>query len=694
MGIDSTEKFKQALSFHQQGNLLQAKQAYEEIISMDPLHANSLHFLGVLCYQEKDLTRGVELITKAIAINPNSAGFYSNLGVVLMELQDYEQAAKNYKKALEIDLGNDNYHYNCGNALQKLERFEQSIPYYQKAISINPQNSDYYHNLGESYQKTKELSLAVENFQKAIAIHPNSESHLQCGAALSNLKQYDKAFHHYEKALELNPNSTDGHFLMATLLLSQFENFDLALHYLTKLSGIDPDHDRLQGMLLYNRNAICDWDNYDEQCRQIREKFAAGKKTILPFHALLAFDDPKFNYLVAKEYAATVFPKNDALGNIQPYAKGDKIRIAYYSADLHNHATVHLMLGIFERHDKSKFEITAFSFGPKTGDALQQKVMTLFDHFIDVGDISDKEVAQMSRDMKIDIAIDLKGFTHNTRLGIFAHRCAPIQVSYLGYPGTVANYLDYVIADKIVIPPCDQQYYQEKVLYMPHSYQCNDCHREIADIVFTKTQLGLPKDAFVFCCFNKSYKIAPTIFNSWMNILNAVPNSVLWLFETNESASKNLKKEAQKKGVDPSRIVFAGMMPPAQNLARQKYADLFLDTLPYNAHTTCSDALWGGLPVLTILGKSFASRVGASLLHAIGLPEMVVQSNAEYEAKAIELAQNPSMLQAIKEKLACNRLTTPLFDTQSFTTDLESLYQEIYDHYHSSSQHLKKAHYA
>jgi predicted O-linked N-acetylglucosamine transferase (SPINDLY family) len=340
------------------------------------------------------------------------------------------------------------------------------------------------------------------------------------------------------------------------------------------------------------------------------------------------------------------------------------------------------MAELFERHDKTKFELIAFSFGPETKDEMQIRVSQAFDHFINVASLSDLEVALLSRELGIDIAIDLKGVTQDYRLSIFSYRAAPIQVSYLGYPGTLgADYIDYLIADKTLIPPQSQQHYSEKIVYLPNSYQVNDRHRVIAPTRFTKKELGLPEDAFVFCCFNNNFKITPDIFDSWVRILKAVDSSVLWLLQDNPTAAINLQKEAAIRGLDPARLVFAKRMDLPDHLARHKAADLFLDTTPCNAHTTASDALWAGLPLLTCMGESFASRVAASLLNAIELPELVTESLVDYESLAIELATTPSKLNALKEKLDRNRLTTPLFDTELFTKHIEEAYTQIYERY-------------
>jgi hypothetical protein len=401
---------------------------------------------------------------------------------------------------------------------------------------------------------------------------------------------------------------------------------------------------------------------------------------VLPFPVLAITDSSQIHKQVTEIFVQAKCAPNDTLGPIPSYGRHPKIRLAYFSADLHNHATAYLMAELFEKHDRERFELYAFSFGPDKLDDMRVRVMAAFDHFIDIRGMTDQKAAELARELEIDIAIDLKGFTQDGRTDIFAYRTAPIQISYLGYPGTMgASYFEYLVADHTIIPPEAQQYYSEKIIYLPDSYQVNDRQRAISDKVFTKAQLGLPEEGFVFCCFNNNYKILPQTFDIWMRLLQQVEGSVLWLFEANPTAMTNLKKEAQKRGIHPERLVFAKWMPPAEHLARQRLADLFIDTLPYNAHTTASDALWAGLPVLTLIGQSFASRVAASLLNAIGLPELITHSEQEYEQKALELANNSKQLVQIKAKLAANRLTTPLFDTERFRKNLEQAYLEVYE---------------
>jgi predicted O-linked N-acetylglucosamine transferase (SPINDLY family) len=351
--------------------------------------------------------------------------------------------------------------------------------------------------------------------------------------------------------------------------------------------------------------------------------------------------------------------------------------VGYFSADFSNHATLHLLAGLFEHHDRVKFEVTAFSFGPESQDPMRRRLEAACE-FIDVRERPDREVALLARERQIDIAVDLKGFTQDCRPGIFALRAAPVQVSYLGYPGTLgAPYMDYLIADRVLIPPESAQFYSEKIVYLPDSYQVNDAARVIAERVFSRAELGLPAAGFVYCCFNNNYKITPATFDGWMRILRQVPGSVLWLLEDNAGAAGNLRAAAEARGVSAARLVFAPRLPVADHLARQRAGDLFLDTLPCNAHTTASDALWAGLPLLTCLGESFAGRVAGSLLAAVGLSELITGSQAEYEALAVGLARDPGRLAGIRTRLAAQRLTAPLFNTELTTRRLEAAYEAL-----------------
>lgn len=425
---------------------------------------------------------------------------------------------------------------------------------------------------------------------------------------------------------------------------------------------------------------ICDWCNFDSECTHLISSIRNGSLNTAPFPFLMIPSSSDDQLQCAKLWVANNFDLADRLIWQGGRYDHDRIRIAYLSADFHGHATGYLIAELFEIHDRSRFELIAFSFGPEDQSEMRQRLSAAFDKFIDVRNASDREVATLARKFEVDIAVDLKGFTTDSRTGVFALRAAPVQVSYLGYPGTMgADYIDYLIADRVLIPAASQKYFAEKIAYLPNSYQVNDRRRRIAEKILTRAELGLPADAFVFCCFNNNYKITPAVFECWMRLLKQVEGSVLWLFEDNASAASNLRKEAQARGLNPERLVFARRMALPEHLARHRLADLFLDTLPCNAHTTASDALWAGLPVLTQIGETFAGRVAASLLTAIGLPELITSTPQAYEDLAIELATNSEKLAAIKRKLADNRLTTPLFDTKLFAKHIEAAYTTMHE---------------
>ncbi|MBU3560794.1 O-linked N-acetylglucosamine transferase, SPINDLY family protein [Polynucleobacter hallstattensis] len=497
---------------------------------------------------------------------------------------------------------------------------------------------------------------------------------------LNELKRYEEAIAHFDKALHLNPNYAEA-WSNKGVSLKQLERYDEAIAHYEKALILKSDIDWVYGDLLHTKMKICSWLGFADSLDHISKQVVANKKIAQPFSLLALNDDIFLHKKSSKIYAQDKYPLNPALGLIRKHAVKEKIRIGYFSADFKNHPVAFLIAELFEIHDRNQFEIYAFSL-KNANDEMRERLVASFDHFIDAEFMSDIEVAQSSRAHSIDIAVDLTGFTQDSRTGIFAHRAAPIQVNYLGYPGTMgADYIDYILADKTLIPTQSQEFFSEKVIYLPNSYQVNDRKRLISEKQFTRQELGLPENGFVFCCFNNNFKILPATFAGWMRILKAVDDSVIWLFEDNPWAVENLKKEALSHGIDTNRLVFAVRMPLPEHLARHRQADLFLDTFPYNAHTTTSDALWSGLPVLTLMGETFASRVAASLLNAIGLSELITNTQEEYEVMAIDLAMDRKKLADIKLKLSNNRLTTPLFNTPLFSRNLEAAYIKMYEEY-------------
>jgi predicted O-linked N-acetylglucosamine transferase (SPINDLY family) len=427
---------------------------------------------------------------------------------------------------------------------------------------------------------------------------------------------------------------------------------------------------------------VCDWSDYEPLVGQIAAGIENDAYVAHPFIFMALMDSARLQHKAARAWANYAWPANGALGPIAARGRREKLKIGYFSSDFHEHPVGRLLAELIEIHDRSRVEVVAFSFGAKTNDDLQQRLMRAFDQFIDVRDKSNLETAALCRSLDIDIAVDLGGHTFGNRAGIFALRAAPVQVHYLGYLGTMgADYIDYIVADPVVVTPQTESHYREKVIYLPDTHQVNDRNRVIADEVFSREELNLPETGFVFCCFNSGYKVSPATFAGWMRILKAVPGSVLLLYAAYEPIEANLRAQAAKQGVDPQRLVFGERLAPPEYLARYRTADLFLDTFPYTAGTTASDALWVGLPVLTLTGEAFVSRTAASLLTAIGAPEMITSTQQQYEQLAIELASNPQRLAEIRAKIQRNRLTCPLFDTPRFTRNLEAAYRAIHDRY-------------
>ena len=698
---------------HKLGSILEAAKVYFDVLKLEPNNFDALHLLGMIAAQNKDYEQAFTYLAKAIEVNPIEAAAYSNLGMALHESGRPEEAIVFYKKALELNPDLIDALYNCagsyqalnnlsmalnlynevlrinpelfqahnnrGNVLQKMHRFQEAFDSYGEAIKINANFPEPYNNLGNLFYVKSDHSKALENLNKALEIRSDyAEAYNNRGNVKVALKLNEEALADFQRAIELDPSYAEPHHNCANLFLDTHRYEEALVRYELALA-LKPNYEYVHGAQVYTKLQICDWTDLELQTAQLITKIALGEKAAIPFLGISLIDSGPLQKQIAQTWVADKHLASDDLPPLllgAPKAKGAKIRLGYYSADFHNHATMYLMAKLFEAHDHSQFELFAFSFGPFADDAMRKRAVAAFDHFIDVKDQSDLEIAKLSRQLQIDIAVDLKGFTQYSRTNIFAHRAAPVQVNYLGYPGTMgASYMDYIIADRVLVPPGSEQFYTEKVVYMPHSYQVNDDQRVIADTVYTRTQLGLPDTGFVFCCFNNNYKILPPTFDGWLRILKAVPDSVLWLLEDNPTAAKNLQQIAMNKGLDPVRLIFAKRMPLAEHLARHRLADLFLDTLPCNAHTTTSDALWAGLPVLTLPGETFASRVSASLLNAIGLPELIANTQVEYEKRAIDLAQSPEILAQIKGKLMVNRKISPLFDTKQYAKDLEGLYQ-------------------
>ncbi len=663
-----------------------ALEAYDLALKIKPNDVETMINKGSTYIDTKNYFLALEILNQAIKIRSDIPEAWANKGTALNNLNLYQEAINAYDEAIKLAL---NYHEAWSNKsipLNKLKLYHEALSACNNAISIKPDYHEAWSNKGVTLNELNRYDEAIAHYDKALSLKPDyAEAWSNKGVALRGLKRYDEAIAHYDKALSLKPDYAEAWYNKGNTL-TYLKRYDEAIVHYDKVLGLKPDMDWVAGDLLHTQMKICSWSGLVESLEGISKKVLANEKVINPFALLALNDDALLHKKSSEIYIQIRYPFNLALGSISKRPQSKKIRVGYFSADFKNHPVTFLIAELFELHDRNQFEIYGFSY-VKATDEMRQRLLKSFDKFIEVGGKSDVEVAKLSRDLNIEIAVDLTGFTQDARTGIFAHRAAPIQVSYLGYPGTIgADHIDYIIADKTLIPPQSQQFYSEKVVFLPDSYQVNDRKRVISDRQITRQELGLPEDSFVFCCFNNNFKILPKTFASWMKILNAVEGSVLWLFQDNPWVADNLRSEAKKHGITVDRLVFANRLPLPEHLARHRQADLFLDTFPYNAHTTASDALWSGLPVLTLMGQSFASRVAASLLTAIGLPELITNSQEQYENLAIELARNSQNLEDIKLKLANNRLISPLFDTPLFTKNLETAFIKMVKRYQADLQ--------
>ena len=549
---------------------------------------------------------------------------------------------------------------------------------YKAIINTQANHADALHLLGVIQHQFNRPEAALKLIDQALAIKPQYPAALSHkGLVLQRLMRTEEAIASYSLAINLSPSYIDALFNRGNAY-KNLQFFDKACADYQQVLALDPNRDYCLGALMECKNTLCDWHDRPALA-PLLEKVKAGQHTVLPFQLLALSEDPQTQLICSQAYTADKFTtKSSPLWQGESY-QHPRIRIAYLSSDFYNHATAYLMAELFEIHDKNKFDVRAFSFSAGYKDDMHQRLSQAFSQFTDVFGMSDAAVAAMLREQEIDIVVDLKGFTQNCRTAIFSYRPAPIQVNYLGYPGTMgADFIDYIIADNHLIPPSDAPYYQEKVVRLPDSYQVNDSKRVIDPETPSRSEAQLPENAFVFCCFNNQYKITPPIFDIWMRLLHAVPGSVLWLLGDNDGAAVNLRREAQARGINPERLIFAPRTSASKHLARHALADLFLDTTPINAHTGASDALWAGLPLLTITGKSFAGRVAGSLLRALELPEMIADDLVDYERRALQLATDGIRLSALKAKITLHKKQSPLFNTARFCRHLEAAYVAMY----------------
>ncbi|MBL8629507.1 MAG: tetratricopeptide repeat protein [Rhodospirillaceae bacterium] len=678
--------------FNRASALKELNRPDEALAALDQALALAPHFTALLQLKAVVLktmgqpNEALGLFDAVLAREPNHIDALNNRGTTYYELGRYPEALVDLDRAIAVHPRSFEAHINRGRVLVKLNRLAEADASFDAALALDPRSPDALASKSDLYFRQNRYDDALRFAAKAYAANPRfflaAKLH---GDALLRLNRAAEAVDSYDKSLAINPNQIEA-VVNKGIALRMARRFQEAAACFAQVLQFNPNHAYALGQLFDARRQACDWTEYDAIARKLSEGIRAGKRVETPFSGLNHITAPIEQLLCTQMYWGDGIAMREVPWTAPPY-NNPKIRVAYLSADFHEHATAHLMAGMFEAHDRARFGTYAVSFGRDDNSSMRARLTKAFDHFVDVSTVSDPDLAAKLREWRIDIVVDLKGFTNNARPQVFTLRPAPVQVNFLGYPGTMgAVFYDYIIADATLIPSDQSAFYAEKVVTLPDTYQSNDRARPISNLIMSRTDLGLPAQGFVFCSFNGNYKITPQVFDVWMRLLKSVPGSVLWLLKGSDDTEPVLRREARARGVDPARLIFAPVAPPPDHRGRQKFADLFLDTLPICAHTTASDALWAGLPLVTCLGQTFVGRVAASLLKAAGVPELITTSMADYEALALKLATTPDLLAEIKAKIARNRDTCALFDTMRFTRHLETAYVTMHQRFLSGQR--------
>lgn len=647
----------------------------DRALAVEPDAVNLLHARGRVLSKRNRHGEALVAFDKALASEPGRTDVLVDKGVTLIALRRAEEALDAFNAALRIAPRDGAILINRASALIALGRHAEALADADATLAMEAANAEAWHNRGSALAGLRRFADALAAYDKALALRPSSPpSWTNRGNTLTALQCYEDALADFGRALALAPDDADALKGRATALF-HLKRLPEALADCETVLRNAPHDDAAQSLALRCRLHACDWRNAGRMKEQVLTGLMAGRRTISPLDAKAVYDSEDASLQAARLWTAENCPPAAASLWRGEIYRHEKIRVAYLSSDFRIHAVASLIAGVFEHHDKNRVETLAISFGPDDGSDIRARISGACDRFIDARGLSDNDVATLLREAEVDVAVDLNGYTGDARTRVLAARPAPVQVNYLGFPGTMGTpYIDYILADRIVIPEANARHYDEKIVYMPHSYQANDSRRPYPQRVVNRAEAGLPESGFVFCSFNNSHKITAEIFGVWMHLLRETEGSVLWLLADNAFAAENLKREAEARGVAPERLVFAPRVAPDDHLARLRLADLFLDTLPYNAHTTASDTLWMGLPLVTCMGRAFPGRVAASLLTAAGVPELIADSLGGYEELALRLAREPETLPRIRDRLARNRTTCPLFDTGRFTRALETAY--------------------
>ena len=670
------------------GKREEAIECHRKALKIKPDFYEGHNNLGISLQESGQLEEAIECYHKAMELNPGDHAVHNNLGYALQESGKVQESILYYKKALEIHPTYFEAYSNLGNALMNQGNPEEALVCYQNSLKINPKYQDAYNNLGNLLREQGKITEAIECYHKALEIQPTLyDAHNNLGNAYQRAGQKEEAIKSYRTALEINPNGFGAYSNMG-FALQAIGDMEEAVVCYKRAMEIRPDNPNTHSIALHQMQWLCDWEGYQTRYDNMIALFHASQKAVNPFTFVLFPTTPEEQRLCSELYARKTYPVQRNMAASQQYAPNpERIKIGYFSCDFQNHATSLLMAELFEMHDHNRFEIKAYSYGKDDGKEMRKRIVAACDTFTDISSMSHQDAAQLILDDGVHILIEMKGYTNNTRMEIAALRPTPIVAAWLGYPGTSGTpFIDYILTDAFVTPPGYESHFTEKVVRLPHCYQPNDRKREIAERTPTRREFGLPEKGFVFASFNKSYKINPPLFDVWMRLLQGTPDSVLWLWEANETVMANLRREAEARGVDGSRIHFAGYKPFAEHLARYRIVDLALDTFPCTSHTTGSDALWAGCPMVTVAGETFAARVAGSLLANVGLTELITYSPEEYEKLILELANDPERMASIRQGLQANLATAPLFDSKQYTLGLEASYEAMWQRFQDGLQ--------
>jgi predicted O-linked N-acetylglucosamine transferase (SPINDLY family) len=665
----------EAARHHDAGRLTAAERLYRRVVAADPNHADCRHLLGLVMFQTGRSEMALEQIGRAIALNATVPEFHNDIAGIHQSLGHFDMAVAHCQQALALDPHSVTSRLNLARALHAQGDLPEAIAQYRRVLQAQSDSIAGHYNLGLALYEQGNSQEAIAHYRRAVELRPDhAEAHTNLGIALAAQGRWDRAIAHYRHALAARPDLPDtlnalGDALTMTGDLGQ------AIAAVQRALTLRPDLVRARANLAYIKAQACDWADFDQASSWVLMPVRQGAREVPPFVVLMLPATPADRLLVARQWSEGFARGVTPFTHERPAAQRP-IRLGYLSQDLRGDVVGRLIPEVIACHDRSRFAVNAYCYGPDDGSGMRQRLVAAFDNFTDLTGIDDAAAAARIHADGIDILVDLTGYTsQNPRSRILAFRPAPVQVNFLGYPGTMgADFIDYIIVDEFLAPPDQQPFYSEKLVQLPHCYQPSDPTRPAGMPALSRAAYGLPAEGPVFCCFNHSYKLTPAVFDIWMRLLRAVPGSILWLLEANIAASGNLRREAAARGITPERLVFARHAPIPEYLARLAAADLFLDTFPYNAGATANDALWAGLPVLTCAGNSYVGRMAGSLLHAVGLPELVTASPAEYEARALELARDPARLRELRRRLADNRARMPLFDMARYTSDIEAAY--------------------